>query len=129
MEQNLSKSSHKALIALATELGKDLEEWSKEEVYGLNSEGQWDAPVPPFSVNEAGEVIVINLREQKLSTVPEALHWKNFRTIEAIDLGSNNLTEIDLGLFSNMKNLEKLYLSNNQFTEICLSPLSKLLKL
>ena len=129
MEQNLSKLSEKALIVLATELEKDFEKWSKEEGYGLNSEGQWDAPVPPFIANEAGEVIILNMREQNLTAVPEALHWQKFKKLRAIDLGSNNLTKIDLSAFSGMKNLEKIYLSNNQFTEIDLSPLSNLHKL
>jgi len=119
----------KGLQFLSKEMNLVLENWYDEKVDGYYVQLKWSFGDRDRVIINVGNVVVLNLNEMGLKTIPSSITGANFAELLAINLRENLLEEAQLASLNSCTKLQKLNLRDNQIKEINLKEINGLAKL
>ena len=119
----------KGLHILSKEIKMELENWYNEKVDGYYVQLKWSFGDRDRVIVSYGNVIVFNMNDMGLETIPSSISGENFAELLAVNLRKNMIAEAELTSLNSCIKLQKLNLRENQIKEINLSEIKDLNKL
>ncbi|MCG3219034.1 MAG: leucine-rich repeat domain-containing protein, partial [Candidatus Heimdallarchaeota archaeon] len=124
MKYLLDEINYNGLKILSIELGKEMINWPREEIFGINADLE-KGKTQRIAIRKK-QVTALNLNDLDISYFPIAVNSDNFPNLKALNFARNDLFSVNISSIQSLIHLERLILSENQLNWIDLSPVTRL---